>query len=99
MPAPQHKLDFGAHTYIAVTLDRAAGAQLEPRDLAAAHGRAAYVGPVGELADVQLVSVPRDAGPDAEADVLGWLKARSGVVHVEVQAPPRTRAKRGGAEL
>jgi hypothetical protein len=99
MLSPPQALDFGANAYIAVTLDPASlSAGVAPRALAG-HAHVAYVGPVGQLADVQLVRVPRDAWADAQDDVLDWLRARPGVVHVEVQAPPRTRAKRGGDEL
>jgi hypothetical protein len=99
MLTPPKVLNFDANAYISVTLDPSAASFGSPATLAAGHNAVEYVGPVGQLADVQLVSVPKDQWPAAQADVLGWLKSRPGVVHVEVQGPPRTRAKRGGDEL
>jgi hypothetical protein len=98
MLTPPKALDYDANTYISVTLDPSAPSFGSP-DALGQHAAVEYVGPVGQLADVQLVSVPKSDWQDAQADVLGWLRARPGVVHVEVQAPPRMRAKRGGEEL
>lgn len=91
-------LDHDAHAYIAVTLVPTSTFHVEPRGLAQ-HPAVDYVGQVGELQDVQLVSVPKAQWPEVEADVLGWLKAREGVVHVQVQSAPKMRARRGGDEL
>jgi hypothetical protein len=98
MLTPPHALDFDANTYISVTLDPSSASFGSPNVLAS-HDAIQYVGPVGQLADVQLLSVTKTEWPAVQADVLGWLKNKPGVVHVEVQAPPRTRAKRGIEEL
>jgi hypothetical protein len=98
MLTPPKALDFDANTYISVTLDPALAPLTSPEALGQ-HDAVQYVGSVGQLADVQLVSVPKAEWSEVQEDVLGWLKSRPGVVHVEVQSPPRTRAKRGGDEL
>lgn len=91
-------LNHDANTYLAVTVAPSSAFASEPAGLAQ-HPAVEYVGMVGQLQDVQLLSVPKAQWGDVEADVLGWLKAREGVLNVQVQSPPRTRAKRGGDEL
>jgi hypothetical protein len=98
MLTPPQALDHNVNTYISVTLDPSAPSFGSPSTLAG-HQALTYVGPVGQLADVQLLSVPRDQWPASETDVLTWIRAQPGIVHVEVQAPPRMRAKRGVHEL
>lgn len=86
-------LDHTANAYLAITLSQSSALFSDPAGLAQ-HPAVQYVGQVGQLQDVQLVSVPRAQWVEAEADVMGWLKARDGVVNVQVQSPPRARAKR-----
>jgi hypothetical protein len=93
-----HALDHNANTYVAVTLSPGSPYLAQPTSLAK-HQALHYVGPVGELADVQLVAIPKVEWSSRGADVLGWLKGREGVAGVHVQTLPRTTAKRGGDEL
>lgn len=57
------------------------------------------LGQVGELQDVQALSIPRASWAQAQAEVFGALNALPGVLRVDLQDPPRTRAKRRGDEL
>ncbi|CDO71921.1 hypothetical protein BN946_scf184940.g68 [Trametes cinnabarina] len=57
------------------------------------------LGRVGQLQDVQLLSVPRASWPSVQGELLDSLNALPGVLRVDVQEKPRTRAKRGGDEL
>jgi hypothetical protein len=93
-----HALNHDANAYLAVTLAPSSPYLTQPTRLAD-HAAVNYVGPVGELSDVQLVAVPKAQWGMVETDVLGWLKGREGVAGVQVQAPPGQRAKRGGDEL
>jgi hypothetical protein len=93
-----HYLDHNTYTYIAVTLSQDSPYHAEPSGLAERH-HLSYIGPVGELLDTQLVAVPRAQWHAEETDILGWLKSRSGVLDVQVQAAPKSRTKRSGEDL
>ncbi|KAF7791052.1 hypothetical protein EIP86_002012 [Pleurotus ostreatoroseus] len=68
---------------------------MSAQHLLASHPAVAYVGHVGELQDVRLLSVPKERWGQAQADILANLNSINGVKGVEVQQPPRTRVKRG----
>ena len=84
-------LDYDHNTYLAVTLSTASHIHFQPSPLSAVHPSLAYNGQVGELQDVQLFAVPK-------ADWDHVLKAKQGVLGVEVQVP-KQRVKRGIDEL
>ncbi|KAI0810827.1 hypothetical protein BC629DRAFT_1280879, partial [Irpex lacteus] len=65
----------------------------------ASHPALTHVGQVGQLRDVQLLSAPRESWSRIEGDVLSSLNGLDGVQRVEVQQPPRTRAKRDAEDL
>jgi hypothetical protein len=89
-------LDHVANQYIAVTLTPA----VDPGQLAArCHPTLNHVGNVGQLADVQLFSIPKAEWGRDQDKVLASLKAQEGVTGVNVQDPPRQRVKRGGDEF
>jgi hypothetical protein len=91
-------LNYAANTYIAVSLSAGSVYLHNPARLASVHPSITYVGPVGELPDVQLVSVAKDDWDKVNEEVLGSLTGCDGVGRVDVQAP-RQRVKRGGDEL
>jgi hypothetical protein len=97
MPTPI-ALDYAINNYISVTLSPRSSLRSSP-DRLAQHPAVSYVGLVGELQDVQLVSVPKADWAEKEADVLEWLKARDGVIQVNIHSDQKTRARRGGGEL
>ncbi|KAH8100308.1 hypothetical protein BXZ70DRAFT_1008327 [Cristinia sonorae] len=88
-------LDHTANIYLTVTTSPSTVSQ----GISDAHPSLSYVGPVGSLADVHILSVPKDAWYANQSEILGRLRSLEGVGHVEVQSEPRTRAKRGGDEL
>lgn len=78
---------------LAVTLQSSSSLLANPAQLATAHDSLTHVGQVGELSDVQLVSVPSTEWDSVKGDVLGALMGMEGVVRVEVQKT-KQRAKR-----
>ncbi|KDQ59795.1 hypothetical protein JAAARDRAFT_633082 [Jaapia argillacea MUCL 33604] len=89
------QLDFASNTYLAVTLSRSSPYYQSPAGLAT-HPSVTHIGPVGALPDVQLFSVPNGEWvTDGDAVVRSLDLRREGVVRVDLQSPPRARAKRG----
>ncbi|KAK7038054.1 p-loop containing nucleoside triphosphate hydrolase protein [Favolaschia claudopus] len=91
-------LNYAANTYLAVTLPSASSYLHQPASLALLHPAAAHVGQLDAMADVQLVSVPKDEWEMSEAKREEILAAFEAVGRVDVQEP-KQRAKRGGDEL
>ena len=90
----QHVLDHDTFVYLTVTLAPSSPALADPALLTRAHPSLAHLGAVGELRDVQLLSVPKNAWAAAQGPVLAALHGTAGVQRVDVQGAPRTRAKR-----
>ncbi|KAL1682502.1 hypothetical protein EV122DRAFT_203253 [Schizophyllum commune] len=83
-------LNFAANVYVALTL----ASTIDPSSLPSSAGLANslnHVGPVGQLRDVQLYAVPKEQWSD---EIANRLKGTDGVMHIDVQAEPRQRAKR-----
>ena len=91
-------LDYDHNTYLAVTLSAASHIHFQPSSLSAVHPSLAYHGQVGELQDVQLFAVPKADWDQIGEDILAVLKAKQGVLGVDVQVP-KERAKRRSDEL
>ncbi|KAJ7432759.1 hypothetical protein B0H11DRAFT_1759728 [Mycena galericulata] len=91
-------LNYGANTYLAVTLPSASSYLQNPVSLGLVHPAVAHVGQVGEMPDVQLVSVPKQEWEFSEAAREEILAAFKAVGKVDVQEP-KQRTKRGGDEL
>ncbi|KAJ8087973.1 hypothetical protein AAF712_011692 [Marasmius tenuissimus] len=91
-------MNHDMNTYIAVTLSPGSSFSQTPASLASVHPALAHVGQVGQLNDVQLVSVPKTDWGNVGDDILASLRSSQGVVNVDVQQP-KQRAKRGGDEL
>ncbi|OCH86202.1 hypothetical protein OBBRIDRAFT_738453 [Obba rivulosa] len=94
MSAPQN-LNYDQNVYLAVTLAPSSASFNSPSVLAV-HPSVTHLGTVGQMRDVQLLSVPRHDWDDVQAEVLSSLRSLGGVNRVDVQEPPRTRVKRGG---
>lgn len=90
----QHTLDHDSNVYLTVTLSPTSPAYSNPEVLTS-HPSLTHVGSVGEMRDVQLLSVPRNSWNRVQGDVLSMLNGLAGVRRVDVQQPPRTRVKRG----
>ncbi len=88
------QLDHVSNVYLAVTLSPGSPAYNHP-ELLTSHATVTHVGPVGELRDVQLLSVPQGSWGHVQAEVLSTLNGINGVRSVQIQQPPRTRVKRG----
>ncbi|KAJ7625347.1 hypothetical protein DFH06DRAFT_1008080 [Mycena polygramma] len=91
-------LNYAANTYLAVTLPSASSYLQAPASLGLIHPAVAHVGQVGTMADVQLVSIPKDEWEVSEAKRAEILAAFKAVGRVDIQEP-KQRAKRGGDEL
>ncbi|KAJ7784338.1 hypothetical protein B0H16DRAFT_294442 [Mycena metata] len=91
-------LNYAANTYLAVTLPATSSYLQTPASLSLLHPAVAHVGQVGEMPDVQLVSVPKVEWEVSEAAREEILAAFKKVGRVDVQEP-KQRAKRGGDEL
>ncbi|KAL1744285.1 hypothetical protein HDZ31DRAFT_39023 [Schizophyllum fasciatum] len=83
-------MNFAANVYVALTL----ASSIEPSSVPSTAGLTSslnHVGPVGQLRDVQLYSIPKDQWSD---EIAARLKGTNGVMHIDVQAEPKQRAKR-----
>ena len=87
-------LNYNHNVYLAVTLESSSPYFTNPAGLAI-HPSLSHAGQVGQLRDVQLVSVPKDQWAEAQADILNTLHGLTGVKRVDVQDPPKQRVKRG----
>jgi len=87
-------LDHKANVYIAVSIQEGSQKLSDPSLLTTVHPALAYVGPVGQLGDVQLVSVARDVWEDSMEEILRRLNAEDDVQRVDVQSL-KMRVKRG----
>lgn len=91
-------LDYSANVYLAVSLTANSVYLNNPISLTT-YPALSFVGNVGELADVKLVSVPKDEWQNIGEDILKSLRAdKDNVVRVDFQEP-KTRRKRGADEL
>lgn len=88
-------LDFEANTYIAVEVSSYSPCLSNPELLSTAHSALSYVGPVGSLQDVLLVSVPRLEWKDRITEILAALRSAPGVLRVEVQRAMQRTKRRG----
>lgn len=94
----QHVLDHNSNIYLAVTVSPSSHVYENPAELAT-RPELTYVGQVGQLRDVHLLSIPRDDWSQTQADVLSAIRNVNGVQRVDVQEAPRTRTKRDVADL
>ncbi|KAF8823677.1 hypothetical protein F5879DRAFT_158444 [Lentinula edodes] len=91
-------MNYDLNTYVAVTLAPNSPFLGAPSSLSTVHPALTHVGQVGQLHDVQLVSVPKEDWSNIGDDILASLKGSEGVSSVSVQEL-RQRTKRGGDEL
>ncbi|KAF8888243.1 hypothetical protein BD779DRAFT_1524310 [Infundibulicybe gibba] len=81
-------------TQIAITFAQGSPYLKNPVALNSIHPSITYIGQVGELVDVQLVSVPKSQSED----IAGRLRQAEGAVRVDIQVP-KSRSKRRSDEL
>jgi hypothetical protein len=93
-----HVQDHSSNVYIAVTVSPNSALYQNPSQLAV-HPSLTHIGQVGELRDVQLLYTPRQGWSDTQGQIMGALQGMDGVRRVDLQDPPRTRAKRDTADL
>ena len=86
-------LDHTANTYLAVSLSPSSPYLQNPSALSSAHPSVTHVGQVGQMNDIQLISIPRHEWDSAQHDILGSLNAQQGITRVEIQAV-KQRTKR-----
>ena len=91
-------MDFNANTYLTVTVTPGSFVANNPA-LLVVHPSMSHLGKVGQLMDVEIVSVPKDVWDGLKGDVVQSLNTLDGVRRVDVQETPKARAKRGGDEL
>jgi hypothetical protein len=93
-----YALDRSANTYLAVSLSPSSPYLQDPSALSGAHPALTHVGQMGQMRDVQILSVPIQDWNNAQHDVLRSLNAQEGIIRVDVQVL-RERTKRGEEEL
>lgn len=71
--------------FVAVYLSPSSQYIQKPADLQARHSSIKHKGNVGELADVQLISVTKSDWESSQQQILGALQSAPGVTRVEVQ--------------
>ncbi|KAI8974232.1 hypothetical protein BD414DRAFT_184944 [Trametes punicea] len=86
------------NVFLTVTLSPTSALYSNPDGLAV-HPLIRRLGRVGELQDVQVLSVRRDTWPRVQGEIMDALNALPGVLRVDVQERPKLRTKRGGDEL
>ncbi|KAI0657164.1 hypothetical protein C8Q70DRAFT_1046398 [Cubamyces menziesii] len=86
------------NVFLTVTLSPTSALYNDPDGLAI-HPLITRLGRIGELQDVQVLSVPRASWPQMQGSLLDALNGLPGVLRVDVQERPKMRAKRGGDEL
>ena len=91
-------MDFNANTYLTVTVTPGSSVANNPA-LLVVHPSMSHLGKVGQLVDVEIVSVTKAVWDGLKDDVVQSLNTLNGVRRVDVQEPPKARAKRGGDEL
>ena len=96
--ATQQVLDHELNVYLAVTVSPSSATFANPQGLVI-DPSITYVGTVGQLPDVQLISVPRNGWNAIKDNLLARLNGLDGVKRVDVEQPPRMRAKRNTEEF
>ena len=96
--ATQHSLDHGNNIYLTVTVSPSSAAASNSQALIV-HPSITHLGHVGQLQDVQLLSVPRASWDLVQDSVMSTLRGISGVQRVAIEQPPRMRAKRNADDL
>ncbi|KAI0081462.1 hypothetical protein K474DRAFT_1656608 [Panus rudis PR-1116 ss-1] len=96
MPAA---MDYDNYIYLTVTLSSQSPFAHNPVSIKDTHPSLDYAGNVGQLPDVQILSVPRSQWDNVSTDVLWKLRSLSGVLRVDVQDQLRTRTKRSTEDL
>ncbi|KAI0933419.1 hypothetical protein AcV5_005566 [Taiwanofungus camphoratus] len=90
-----HPLNHQENVYLAATIASSSRFFDNPAALASIHPSLTYIGIVGQMRDVQLLSVPRESWQRIQGEVLGSLNGLDGIRRVDVQDSPRARVKRG----
>ena len=91
-------LDHDANRYLAITLSPSSPYLCDPSSQAKVHPSVIHVGQVGEMNDMQLISIPKQQWYSAQNDILQYLNGQEGICSVDVQSV-KVRPKRGGDEL
>jgi len=84
-------LDFDSNVYLSVTLSSGTSFFSAPSSLTGIHSSLVYQGQIGALPDVQLYSIPKS---NRIEEVLNMLRAKEGVVRVDIVQTPQKRPKR-----
>ncbi|KAF8644584.1 hypothetical protein AX16_008382 [Volvariella volvacea WC 439] len=93
-----HNLDYSSNAYLVVTLSSTSPFFSAPSTLASLHPSLSFVGQVGQLSDVQIVSVPQAHWEQDGNAIVASLRSGEGVVSVNLQQP-KHRIRRRGDEL
>ncbi|KAI0041177.1 hypothetical protein FA95DRAFT_1611215 [Auriscalpium vulgare] len=79
--------NYDTHTYLTVALAPSSPLLAAPSQLTARHPGLVYLGPVGELHDVQVVGVQKDVRAQSAGPIVNALTDGEGVLRVAVQEP------------
>ncbi|KAK7438464.1 hypothetical protein VKT23_018077 [Stygiomarasmius scandens] len=77
--------DYEHNVYIAVTLDPTSSLFSNPSVLSNIHSALMYVGPVGKLKDVHLVSFGKEEWNEHVEEIIQLIKGCEGINKVDVQ--------------
>ncbi|KAI9461651.1 hypothetical protein BJY52DRAFT_190852 [Lactarius psammicola] len=83
-------LNYATHAYLTVLLARSSSLLADP---SAVHPHLKHIGPVGQLPDIHLFSVPKPTWEHSSAAIISALRQADGVLKVDIQEP-RMRVKR-----
>ncbi|KAI9428882.1 hypothetical protein H4582DRAFT_1828819 [Lactarius indigo] len=84
-------LNYATHAYLTLLLAQSSSLLADP---SVVHPHLKHLGPVGQLPDIHLFSVPKATWEHSSAAIINALRQTDGVLKVDIQEP-RIRAKRG----
>ena len=87
-------LDLNSNVYLAVSFNPTSSFVVERQTFSLPrYESVSDEGPVGSLADVKLLKIPKEIWRDSNEDILSALKSDENVLRVDVQEP-KMRSKR-----
>lgn len=88
-------LSYATHAYLTVLLAHSSSLLADP---SVVHPDLKHIGPVGQLADIHLFSIPKPTWEHSSAAIIGALRQTDGVLKVDIQEP-QMRVKRDQHDL
>lgn len=89
------QFDHASNTYLTVYVRHSSSYFADPLSVTTIHPALTFVGPVGVMKHVLVLSVPKLEWSHVSDDVLALLRSQADIERVDVLDAPKTRAKRG----